>query len=321
MAKKVDARKVARKINEALMVLDALGFPRQQQNERSALTLLSLLDLKSGDAWEVASDPLMGITPMMDFFRYHYGKHYKPNTRETVRRQTIHQFVEACLAVANPDKKDRPINSPQYVYQIDSSALELIRQYGLPSWEKSLKKYMGVKESLKKKYAMERKMEMITVTTPEGKEITLSAGGQNRLIEEIIRQFLPRFVPGGYVIYVGDTGGEKYALYDKEYLEKLGVKLDKHGKFPDVVIHYKKKNWLLLVEAVTSHGPVDAKRHGELKMLFGGSSAGLIFVTTFLAKRDMVKYLRNIAWETEVWIAEAPSHMIHFNGERFLGPF
>lgn len=320
-AEKEDPSMAVNKTNEALSILRALDFPREQINERSALTLLSLLGMTPDKKWNAAGSPLMGITPMMDFFRDHYGKQYKPNTRETVRRQTIHQFVEACLAVANPDKKDRPINSPQYVYQIDASALELIRQYGSPSWEKFLKKYMAVRESLKKKYAMERKMEMLTVTTPGGREITLSAGGQNKLIEQIIREFVPRFAPGGYVIYVGDTGGEKYALYDKEYLEKLSVKLDKHGKFPDVVIHYKKKNWLLLVEAVTSHGPVDAKRHGELKTLFGGSSAGLVFVTTFLTKRDMVKYLRKIAWETEVWLAEAPTHMIHFNGERFLGPF
>ena len=318
---KEDPSMAVNKIDKALSILRALGFPREQTNERSALTLLSLLNMTPDKKWSEAGSPLMGITPMMDFFRDHYGKQYKPNTRETVRRQTIHQFVEACLAVANPDKKDRPINSPQYVYQVDASALELIRQYESPSWEKALKQYLTVRESLKKKYAMERQMDMITVMTPQGMEIKLSAGGQNKLIEQIIKEFVPRFAPGGYVVYVGDTGGEKYALYDKEFLEKLGVRLDKHGKFPDVIIHYKKKNWLLLVEAVTSHGPVDPKRHGELKRLFERSSAGLVFVTTFLTKKDMVKYLRKIAWETEVWIAESPSHMIHFNGERFLGPY
>ncbi len=235
-AEKEDPSMAVNKTNEALSILRALEFPREQINERSALTLLSLLDMTPDKKWSEAGSPLMGITPMMDFFRDHYGKQYKPNTRETVRCQTIHQFVDACLAVANPDEKDRPINSPQYVYQMDASTLELIRQHGSPSWEKSLKKYMEVREPLKKKYAMEREIEMITVTTPQGEEINLSAGGQNELIELIIREFVPRFAPGGYVIYVGDASGEKYALYDKEYLEKLGVKLDKHGKFPDITI-------------------------------------------------------------------------------------
>ncbi|MFS2517149.1 MULTISPECIES: BsuBI/PstI family type II restriction endonuclease [Parabacteroides] len=30
--------------------------------------------------------------------------------------------------------------------------------------------------------------------------------------------------------------------------------------------------------------------------------------------------MADIAWETEVWIAENPGHMIHFNGDRFIGP-
>ncbi|MDA8325695.1 MAG: BsuBI/PstI family type II restriction endonuclease [Nitrospiraceae bacterium] len=320
-AEKEDPSMAVNKINEALSILKALEFPREQINERSALTLLALLNMTPQKKWSEAESPLMGITPMMNFFEEHYGKQYKPNTRETVRRQTVHQFVEACLAIANPDKKSRPTTSPQYVYQIDAFALELIKQYGLHSWEKSLKKYMDIRKSLTKKYAMEREMERITVTTPQGKKIYLSPGGQNELIASIFDEFLPRFAPGGYVIYIGDTGRGKDTLYDKEYLAKLGVNLDKHGKFPDAIVHFKEKNWLLLIEAVTSHGPVDAKRHGELKALFSGSTAGLVFVTTFLTKKDMVKYLRKIAWETEVWIAESPTHMIHFNGERFLGPY
>ncbi len=90
---------------------------------------------------------------------------------------------------------------------------------------------------------------------------------------------------------------------------------------PDVIAYIEKKNWLVLIEAVTSHGPVDAKRRNELKALFKSSRAGLVFVTAFLDRRSMVKYLSDISWETEVWVADAPSHLIHFNGERFLGPY
>jgi hypothetical protein len=96
--------------------------------------------------------------------------------------------------------------------------------------------------------------------------------------------------------------------------------MDVHGKMPDVIVHYTEKNWLVLIEAVTSHGPIDPKRKAELETLFKGSSAGLVLVTTFLSRKAMVKYLPAISWETEVWVADTPSHMIHFNGERFLGP-
>jgi hypothetical protein len=154
---------------------------------------------------------------------------------------------------------------------------------------------------------------------PGGASITLSPGGQNLLIKCVIDAFCSRFAPGGRVLYVGDSG-DKQACCDEHALAALGIVLDKHGKMPDVVIHHVEKNWLLLVEAVTSHGPVSPKRRDELKKLFAGSKAGLVFVTAFEDRRAMTRYLSEISWETEVWVADSPSHLIHFDGDRFLGP-
>jgi len=318
--KKASRKKAEKKIREALAILNHLGFPRQQQNERSALTLLALLGLKPDTDWEGATDPLMGITPMMDFFHEHYGKKYAPNTRETVRRQTVHQFLQAALIVANPDKPSRPTNSPKAVYQIEPYALKLLRSFGKPGWEKHLQKYLRTVKTLKRLYARERDMKRLPVKLASGREIRLSPGGQNVLVKRIIDDFCPLFTPGGYVIYVGDTQA-KWAYFDADALAALGVEIEEHGKMPDVVMHHVEKNWLVLIEAVTSHGPVNPKRRQELKELFSGSNAGLVFVTAFIDRRAMLKYLSDISWETEVWIAESPTHLIHFNGERFLGPY
>ena len=319
-AQVIDPVKVKQKVDESLAILRTMGFPRQQLNERSALTLLALLGLKPDMPWADATEPLRGITPMMDFFRDHYGKAYKPNTRETVRRQTVHQFLDAGLIVANPDKPERPVNSPKAVYQIETSALKLLRAYGSVTWEKDLATYLSSVVTLKTKYAQEREMARLPVTLSPGKEITLSPGGQNVLVKEIIENFAPRFTSPGKYVYVGDTD-EKFAYFDEESLSGLGVELDGHGKMPDVIVHFTEKNWLVLIEAVTSHGPIDPKRKKELTTLFGASSAGLVFVTTFLTRKSMVEYLDQISWETEVWVAESPTHMIHFNGKRFLGPY
>jgi hypothetical protein len=153
-----------------------------------------------------------------------------------------------------------------------------------------------------------------------GKTIALSPGGQNILVERIIKDFCPLFTHGGKPVYIGDTD-EKWAYFDSELLKSLGVKIDAHGKMPDVVIYVEQKNWLVLIEAVTSHGPVSPKRRGELKVLFEEATAGLVFVTAFLDRKAMIKYLGDISWETEVWVADSPTHLIHFDGERFLGPY
>ena len=320
MAKNTKSKKAEKKIAEALEVLEAIGLPRQQQNERSALTLLSLLNLKPEDKWEVASDPLMGITPMMEFFAANYNKRYAPNTRETVRRQTVHQFVQAALVLPNPDKPSRPTNSPKAVYQIETSALKLLREFGKPNWGGRLKEYLKSVETLKRLYAREREIRRIPLKLRSGEEIRLSPGGQNVLIKKIIDDFCPLFTPAGQVIYVGDTQ-KKWAYFDSISLAVLGVEIEEHGKMPDVVVYYTEKKWLVLIEAVTSHGPVNPKRRQELEQLFGGSQAGLVYVTAFLDRRTLLKYIDDISWETEVWIAESPTHLIHFNGSRFLGPY
>lgn len=308
------------RIEEAIEILKSLKLERQQHNERSALTLLALLNLTPAKTWSEAENPLRGITPMMDFFCDHYGKNYAPNTRETVRRQTVHQFMQAGLAVANPDDPARPVNSAKNVYQITPEALEMVRVFGSDEWDQTLETFLAPQSAIQARALCERTLHRIPVTLPSGEEFTLSPGGQNLLIKEILDEFCPRYTRGGKVLYLGDAD-EKWAFYDAKYLEGLGVVVDEYGKMPNVVVHYTEKNWLVLMEAVTSHGPVDLKRHLELKEIFGSSSAGLVFVTAFLDRAAMGKYLRDIAWQTEVWVADAPDHLIHFNGERFLGPY
>jgi hypothetical protein len=304
----------------ALQILDDLGLPRAQRNERSALTLLALLDLRPGGEWRDAASPLIGITPIMDWMRSHYGKHYKPNTRETVRRQTMHQFVLAGIALYNPDDPARPVNSPAAVYQVSPHALALFKAYGRPGWAKRLTAYRRDVQSWADRFARQREMERIPVQLTDGTEIRLSPGEHSALIRDIIHEFAPRFAPGSVLIYAGDTG-EKMGYFDRERLSALGVSVDHHGKMPDVVVQDVKRNWLLLIESVTSHGPVDGKRHHELAELFGKSSAGLVYVTAFPTRSVMARYLPDIAWESEVWVADSPSHLIHFDGVRFLGPY
>jgi hypothetical protein len=307
-------------LDKAQNILLSFGLPRAQQNERSALCLLALLDLRPERKWAEAQNPLMGITPIMDWIRDHYKKTYAPNTRETVRRQTMHQFVDAGIALYNPDKPDRPVNSPAAVYQIEPSALALLRSFDTKAWHDNLTAYLAERQTLAAKYAHERKQNLVPVQIAPGQKIALSPGEHSELIRAIIEDFAARFVPGAVLIYAGDTG-DKWGYFDAALLAKLGVNVDSHGKMPDVVLYYPERNWLLLVESVTSHGPVDGKRHAELSRLFAGSSAGLVYVTAFPNRAIMGRYLSEIAWETEVWVADAPSHLIHFNGERFLGPY
>jgi hypothetical protein len=307
-------------IDEALKIITALGLPRAQQNERSALSLLALLNLTPNKAWADAESPLVGITPVMEWVREYYKREYAPNTRETFRRQTIHQFVAAGIVLYNPDEPGRSVNSPKAVYQIEPETLTLLRSYRTLKWTENLAAYLSGHQTLIARYAMEREHNLVPVDIAPGKIITLGPGEHSDLIRAIIEDFAPRFAPGSTLVYAGDTG-EKWGYFDQPLLAKLGVEVDSHGKMPDVVLYFAAKKWLLLVESVTSHGPVDGKRHAELADLFVNSKSGLVYVTAFPNRTIMGHYLGDIAWETEVWVADSPSHLIHFNGERFLGPY
>ncbi len=163
-------------------------------------------------------------------------------------------------------------------------------------------------------------MQRIPITITPGTRLTLTPGGQNVLVRHIVEEFLPLWVRGAKVLHIGDTG-DKSAFVDADGLAEIGVTFNPHGKFPDVVAVDTERGWLVLIEAVTSHGPVDPKRREELKIVFRGSTLPHVFVTAFLSRRAFAKYAEEIAWETEVWCADNPTHLTHFNGERFLGPY
>lgn len=307
-------------VDEARRLLDLLGFDRERTNERSAMTLLALLHLRPGDAWSQAQAPMLGTRAIMDWIAEYYGQAYAPNTRETIRRFTLHQFAAALLVEQNPDAPDRPVNSPRWCYQVHPRALDVVRVYGTADFPDALATYLVERPGLTAAYDRARVMRRVPVTLPGGEVLALSPGGQNTLIKAMVEDFCGYYAPGGQILYVGDADA-KWAVFEERALAELGVTVDSHGKMPDLVVYLQDRNWLLLLEAASSHGPVDAKRHGELSHLFADSTAGLVFVSCFPSRAQMRKYLADIAWETEVWCADNPTHLIHFNGERFLGPY
>ena len=136
---------------------------------------------------------------------------------------------------------------------------------------------------------------------------------------KILEEFAPRFAPNSECLYVGDTI-EKDLVKNADKLRELGFEITLHDKMPDVVLYREEKNWIYFVETVTSVGPIDPKRILEITELTRDVTAGKIYVTAFWDFGTYKKFSETLAWETEVWIAQAPDHMIHLNGDKFLGP-
>ena len=310
---------INKKLEEAIEILKKFGMPSEQQNERTAYCLLSLLNVTPEKAWKNAENPLVGITPMMTFAKEYYNKIYAPNSRETFRRFSTHQLVQAGIVLYNPDKPNRPVNSPKAVYQISPAALKVIKTFGTSDFEPLLSDFIQNQSTLAAQYAHEREMNMVSVKIKKNHMIQISPGKHSELIRDIIEQLAPRFLPNSTLIYVGDTG-EKWGYYDQELAGNLLFNVQEHGKMPDVILYVEGKKWLVLIEAVTSHGPVDSKRYIELEELFSNVNVDKVYISAFPDKKTFMHYVQDIAWETEAWIADNPTHMIHFNGDKFLGP-
>ncbi len=307
------------KIEQAQEILEALGLPPAQQNEVSALTLLALARLSEDTDWKNAASESMRVHDILVEIKQRYGREYAENSRETVRRKVLHQFEQAGIAKRNVDDPERPTNSGLNNYVLSDLVLDAICSYGTTKWKAKCKNFIDQQGRLLEVYQKAREQTKIPLQVADGKVYKLSPGKHNQLEVAIVEEFGPRFAPGAKLIYLGDTA-KKTLVFDEVAFSRLGIPVLEHGKFPDVILYDAKKKWLFLIEAVTVHGPVSPKRQFELEKLFEKCKAGKIYVTAFLDFATYKKYANDIAWETEVWIAEMPSHMIHFNGDKFLGP-
>jgi hypothetical protein len=203
---------------------------------------------------------------------------------------------------------------------LTDAAIVVLKTYGTPAFDDAVEKFVQEFGQLAKAYNMRRDLQKVKLKLPGGVTIQLSPGKHNALQVAVIEEFGPRFASGAALLYLGDTA-KKHVVCATDGLDGLNIGITEHDKLPDIVLHDAERNWLFLIEAVTTHGPVNAKRHAELENMLVACPAERVFVTAFLDKAAFRKYSADIAWETEVWIAETPDHMIHFNGPKFLGPY
>ncbi|MEA1895276.1 MAG: BsuBI/PstI family type II restriction endonuclease [Euryarchaeota archaeon] len=308
------------KIDEASTILQAMGLPKAQQNERSALTLLALLDLKEDAHWSKSRKRAIRIHDILIFIQDYYGKRYAENTRETIRRQTLHQFEQAGVVVRNPDDPVRPTNSPNTVYALSDDAIEVIRNYDTPNWKSALRQFVTNKGKLIEKYEKRKARYVIPLDLPDGTHVDFSPGKHNKLQANIIKEFRVRFCPEADVAYVGDTA-KKLLYVNEDLLKELKIPITKHDQLPDVVLYDSQRKHLFLIEAVTTHGPLSPKRQIELEAVLECCKVKRIYISAFPDFHEFKRHIANIAWETEVWIENNPDHVIHFDGTKFFAVY
>ena len=299
------------KVEAMKAILQKVGMPRQQQSTVCVYSMLALLGVGKDDNWVDATNEWLRIHDIIQFCGKEYGVNYAENSRETIRKQALHHFRTAALIEDN----GKPTNSPAYRYRVTPEFLNVIKS--IPN-EEILNYFLESHDTLVQTYASKKEMTRMPVNI-NGDEFTFGVGKHNQLQKAILEEFAPRFAPNCTCLYVGDSD-DRDKVKNVEELAKLGFEITKHDKMPDVVLYRKDKDWLYFVEAVTSVGPMDPKRLHEIGNMTQDVRSGKIYVTAFLDKDTFKQFYDDLAWETEVWIASDPDHMIHLNGDKFMGP-
>lgn len=298
-------------IKKMKILLNAIGVPFAQQCDLCCYTLIAMAGLKKNLSWKDATNEWMRIHDIIEFISHNYKKVYAENSRETFRKKALHHFRIGALIEDN----HKATNSSDYRYRLTPEFLKVIHEEGKDS---AVKEFLLKHETLISIYASKKKMNQIPVTV-NGQMICFSVGKHNLLQKEIIEEFAPRFAPGAECLYIGDTV-EKDLVNNKDKLHDLGFEISVHQKMPDIILYIETRKWLYFIESVTSVGPMDAKRIYELSELTKEVQCGKIYVSAFPDFKTFKRFSESLAWDTEVWIAEMPDHMIHLNGDKFLGP-
>lgn len=302
------------KVASIKKLLAFVGLPEKQQNELCCFSLLALLQLKKSDDWSAATNDWIRIHDMINFMNSAYKKVYAENTRESIRKQAMHHFRNAAIIEDN----GKATNSPAYRYRITKEFLSAVQN--LNSDNGVLCDFIANHESLIERYASKKSILRMPVRI-NNKDFSFSPGEHNMLQKAILEEFAPRFAPNCECLYVGDSD-DRDLYKNVEKLALLGFEITDHDKMPDVVLYREDKDWLYFIESVTSVGPMDPKRILEIQSMTPKVTAGKIYVTAFLSRthKAFKKYYSKLAWDTEIWLANEPDHLIHLNGDRFLGP-
>lgn len=317
------------RVDETLRILDAVGFPLALRTDamqrRLARILLAVCNLgpktawSETSSWEGAGSWCPRSRDIIIFVNKHYGESISSGSYDDVRRKNLDFLVMSGLVLNSPARPNAANNDSTRGYALNPAATDLFRKFGTYAWKKALAAFRESYPRLDDKLLRKRDQKKIAVTLPAGIAIELLESSHNEIQKAIIEEFLPRFAPGSEVLYIGDAS-QKTVFMEKDRLQELNFFELAHDRLPDVVAYDPARKWIFLIEAVHSSNPVSHLRHLQLEQLAAKCTAGIVFVSAFKDRKTFAKWIGEISWETEVWLAESPDHMIHFNGDRFLGP-
>jgi hypothetical protein len=327
-------------IDRVQRVLDAVGFDyracwvkgglSRNWKARVPAILLSLGRVRpttfAGDLAGIRTSTAYNSSKdTINFFNEHWSDHVTITAGKKLvslgnyddfRDHGVMPLVENGLAVRNTSVFAKNLNGKDTAYRVTAEAVDLIEAIDTPEWDAALVAF----ETARADRGVGVGGARLTVSPANDAEFSLHQDKHNWLQQQIIERMLPHFAPSYKLVYAADTE-ERSTVYNDALIAELGLEALFSEKKPDIVAFDPARSWVFVVEAVTSTGHISESRKEFFLRMLGERRGSAVFVTAFPDRDTFRKFAADMAWETEVWLATEPEHMIHFNGERFLGPY
>ena len=312
-------------INDVLFMIESFGVSVNSMTERlrtkMAVDFLALANMRIGKKWSNAEDVTkvqLGTREIIRYVNKYFNENISLGSYDDIRRKDLKPLLLAGIVVRS--KPESNPNDSTRGYGISIEYCSVVRTYKTSEWEIKLAKIIDEKGKFENT-VKSRKVKKVQVIIPNKDDVYLSLGEHNELQKRIIDDMLPSFCyQDTKVLYLGDTT-KKQIINEEKTLKSLQFFELKHRMLPDIIAYSQKQNWIYLIEAVYTSNPISNNRKIELENLTSKCTANIVYVTAFLNRSDFRKYISDIAWETEVWIADEPEHMIHFDGDKFVSPY
>jgi hypothetical protein len=321
------AKRLQALVDEAIEMIVAFGVPltglTQRRKVKMAKAFLAVAAMKPGQKWAAVKSNDDGhrlrSREVIKWMNAHLSENISDGSYDDIRRKDLVLLVEAGIVIGAAQRENAKTNDGTRANALQPAFANVMRLYGEPEWRIALADVMKGRKKLIETLARKRGLARIPIQIGN-KEFSLSPGNHNLVQKAVIEKFLPLFGYGAEALYLGDTEN-KNLFYAPDKLKAFGFFELAHDKLPDVVAYRKKKNWLFLIEAVDTSNPITELRKEKFDALTKNCKPAIVYVTAFADRATFRKFSKDVAWETEVWIAESPDHMVHFNGDKFLGPY
>lgn len=289
-------------------LLRELSFPPSSITNQTAFTILSLADRKPRKGLLSGHSCLADgarIHDILNFVRTEFRRKVAENTRESYRKTSLRPLIDAGFVV----RHQLATNDPNTYYRLNSEFARLIEGSDDRERAQLLKRLRLGKTSRRR----DRRKDGVSVRISPGQSFLLGTGSHNELEKEVVETLAPALLKHPSVLYLGDTA-PRSGFQDRTLMRRLNLPIDTQESLPDVVL-YDPDEGLLVVEVVTSGGPIDSARFDQLRKFARGPhklGVNVEYLTAFPTRRAFRTFVEQIAWGTSVWIAAEPSNLIHF---------